>query len=445
MVKFMLHIQKKVILMISVGNKKGFTLVELLSVIVLIGLLLGLAIPGIKKISSNMKKKSYNTKVKLVEQAAVLWGQDNKTRLNRNENCVDGKYSCYKIKIIDLIKDNYLDGDNNSIEFKNPIDNSDMSNSCVYVYKKNNRVYAKYKDNENFCGTSTEIVNVLNQVENITSRDQETLTFDKKEDIVYMYKIGEDNYEVMSNNQITIREDDNGEMISVKECMKGTEDCSEPITYKIIINFDTEKPSINLSGSQVIKIDSIESLNISSDYFSVSDNTTSEDILKSRIVTSEPTQYNNCGMYKFTAYVTDESDNKSDDINFYVIDKDNFMNSLTWTKISSDYESTPLTYNRITGLPSSYQYKYTIDSEFTLGCNFSFPLFCTGNSIDRMSCTNDISLNKQSNQFNYSYIISGTITGTIKPTKIKIGLTSSNPNASYYIICDADFQNCYLN
>lgn len=57
-------------------NKKGFTLVEILAVLVLIGLLLGIAIPGINKISSNMKNKSYNKKVNLIESAAILWGQD---------------------------------------------------------------------------------------------------------------------------------------------------------------------------------------------------------------------------------------------------------------------------------------------------------------------------------------------------------------------------------
>jgi len=57
-------------------NKKGFTLIEILVVIVLVALLLGIGIPGVMKISQNMKKRSLNTKLDLVEQAAILYGQD---------------------------------------------------------------------------------------------------------------------------------------------------------------------------------------------------------------------------------------------------------------------------------------------------------------------------------------------------------------------------------
>ena len=56
-------------------NKKGFTLVEILATIVLIGLLFGLAVPGVNRIRDNMNKKALNTKIQLIEQAGVLWGK----------------------------------------------------------------------------------------------------------------------------------------------------------------------------------------------------------------------------------------------------------------------------------------------------------------------------------------------------------------------------------
>lgn len=126
-------------------NKKGFTLVELLAVLVLISLLMGLAIPGINRISNNMKKKSYNQKIKLIESAAELWGQDNKTRLQTTScNIDDNEVPCYKIEIKELLSENYLDSDNNSGKYINPKNDEDMKECIVFVYKQNKRVYAKF-------------------------------------------------------------------------------------------------------------------------------------------------------------------------------------------------------------------------------------------------------------------------------------------------------------
>ena len=136
-------------------NKKGFTLVELLSVIVLIGLLLGIGVPGVMRISKKMKERSFNTKKEQIEQAATLWGQDNRTRLSKStctvlEDSGEKDYPCYKISIKELIEEDYLDSENNNgtIEYKNPIDNKDIKGMCVYVYKKNKRVYAYYTNAE---------------------------------------------------------------------------------------------------------------------------------------------------------------------------------------------------------------------------------------------------------------------------------------------------------
>lgn len=137
-----------------IKDKKGLTLVELLAVIVLISLLLGLGIPGINRIRQNMNKKSLNTKVKLIEQAAVLWGQDNKTMLQKDDcSDVDNENKkCYQIKIEELITEDYLESESyNEIIYTNPETNKDMieKNCYVRVYKKNNRVYAMFDAKDN--------------------------------------------------------------------------------------------------------------------------------------------------------------------------------------------------------------------------------------------------------------------------------------------------------
>ena len=152
-------------------NNKGFTLVELLTTIVLISLLIGIGIPGVMKISERMKARNYKVKVDLIEQAGTLWGQDNKTLL-QTDNCdldnnlntgTEGKeYKCHLIKINDLIIEDYLEADGNNkdesentgYEYIDPITNDNIVNNCVWVYKKNNRVYSKYGIN---CEGKTEI------------------------------------------------------------------------------------------------------------------------------------------------------------------------------------------------------------------------------------------------------------------------------------------------
>ena len=48
-------------------NNKGFTLVELLTVIVIIGLLIAISIPATSKIMKASKEKAYNTKIEFIE------------------------------------------------------------------------------------------------------------------------------------------------------------------------------------------------------------------------------------------------------------------------------------------------------------------------------------------------------------------------------------------
>jgi len=128
-------------------NKKGFTLVELLAVIVLVSLLMGLGVVGVSRISKNMKEKAFKEKISLIEQAAVLYGQDNKALLQSSGTCPtdEGVFSCKSITIRELIENDYLESENiNELEYKNPKDNTSMLDNKVFIYKKNNRVYANF-------------------------------------------------------------------------------------------------------------------------------------------------------------------------------------------------------------------------------------------------------------------------------------------------------------
>ena len=80
-------------------NKKGFTLVEVISVIALLGLIIGLAVPGVMRSSKKAKERTLNTKIKNIEKAAILYGQDNRNLISKlitNSDDSDIYKYCFK-------------------------------------------------------------------------------------------------------------------------------------------------------------------------------------------------------------------------------------------------------------------------------------------------------------------------------------------------------------
>ena len=69
-------------------NKKGFTFIEILAVIIVISLVVVLTIPQIQKISVNSKIKLCKNKLTLIEENVNLWASNNK------ECFIDGAGSC---------------------------------------------------------------------------------------------------------------------------------------------------------------------------------------------------------------------------------------------------------------------------------------------------------------------------------------------------------------
>lgn len=156
-------------------NKKGFTLIELLSVIVLIGLILGIATTGVIRGQKKAKERTLATKVKNIEKAAILYGQ------NHRENFVhvnDGdseteKSLCFQtnddgtkllipnckyyngvITVSTLLGNDdgngpYINADDEGNNIKNPTDNTKNMNACeVQIYQKYGKIYAVYDKNK---------------------------------------------------------------------------------------------------------------------------------------------------------------------------------------------------------------------------------------------------------------------------------------------------------
>lgn len=67
---------------------KGFTLVELLAVIVILSLLLLVAVTTVSSQFKNSKDDLYDTQLNNIKLAAEMWGSDNKVKLNSISDCV---------------------------------------------------------------------------------------------------------------------------------------------------------------------------------------------------------------------------------------------------------------------------------------------------------------------------------------------------------------------
>ena len=138
-------------------KKNGFTLVELLAVIVILAIIIAIAVPASIAISNRIKKNMFCKKIAMIEQSATLYGQD-------NFNTVLGKGSSgLNVKVQDLVLNGYLKKDVKEANVGegavvNPMDGSSIDNYRIKLIVNNsvskNRIKATCIENKcnNLCG-----------------------------------------------------------------------------------------------------------------------------------------------------------------------------------------------------------------------------------------------------------------------------------------------------
>jgi len=125
------------------NNRKGFTLVELLAVIVIVGVLLTIGIVSVVRLISRAKDEQKSQQEKTISMAAESYFQDNRSYLPKT---VGGKST--KITLKDLKAAKYL-----TENIKNASGESCMENSIVEVKKESTTKYV-YKT-KLYCGNET--------------------------------------------------------------------------------------------------------------------------------------------------------------------------------------------------------------------------------------------------------------------------------------------------
>lgn len=124
-------------------NKKGFTLTELLATIAILALVATIATPAVIGISNSIKENMYKSKVKLIEQAAKLYGEDNDSTFFK-----DTDKKCIQVK--ELCSNNYVTKDDSAEDkdrcLENPKDGGFLGDKYVLLEKHSNgRIKATYK------------------------------------------------------------------------------------------------------------------------------------------------------------------------------------------------------------------------------------------------------------------------------------------------------------
>ena len=111
-------------------KKKGFTLVELLAVIIILSLVLVIAVPSVNKYIKQSKEKAYDAQISTIIEAAQAYASTNPELLPNREN-ISVKVTLGQLKSSGLIKE----------EVKNPNDDKYFDDALTIKIKKNKENY----------------------------------------------------------------------------------------------------------------------------------------------------------------------------------------------------------------------------------------------------------------------------------------------------------------
>lgn len=129
-------------------KKKGFTLIEILCVIVLLAVITIIVSSNVLKITDNGNKEVYCLKLKMLEDLASDYAKKYERELNNSNEEYNG-YKSITITVNDLIKAGLVET-NKDGKLENPLDNSSLNATKIIIYLKNNQIKA-HIDSNNIC------------------------------------------------------------------------------------------------------------------------------------------------------------------------------------------------------------------------------------------------------------------------------------------------------
>ncbi len=168
-------------------NRKGFTLTEVLIVIVIIGIVLAIAIPSIVAIRKRINERLFENKKEMILVAAELYGRDK------------GFTTDTIIYVYSLIDEKYIDSDIQSNDSNcsgehtnngcviNPVDDSSLNNEKILIKRNGSGVIAIWNGTEG-SSSDKELVDAIKEKLNcgeITEKKPCLFTGDNPDNYLY--------------------------------------------------------------------------------------------------------------------------------------------------------------------------------------------------------------------------------------------------------------------
>lgn len=123
-------------------KKKGFTLVELIGVIILLGVIALIAFPIVTNSIKSSKEKAYNAQINEIIESAKKWGVENSDNLPEV-----GSTDIVSVDIPTLIQDGYIKKTDDGT-LKDPRDEDESLNGCVHITYSSEYNQYEYKYDE---------------------------------------------------------------------------------------------------------------------------------------------------------------------------------------------------------------------------------------------------------------------------------------------------------
>ena len=132
-------------------REKGFTLIELITVIVILALIALVVFPAINNVIKDSRESAYKSQISIIEKAAKEYYLEHPNKLPDYEN----NELCDFVPINDLISEGYISDEELSMDKKiiNPKTNKALTGIVKVEYSSNQYNYTYVENTENVCQT----------------------------------------------------------------------------------------------------------------------------------------------------------------------------------------------------------------------------------------------------------------------------------------------------